>query len=1627
MKNSNRKKCLVLGVVLVLYLISFSTFFDKGLNVKDPIIPNSSDPEITIVSPMNTTYNEPMSGYYPATYGFENEFDGGFPKGWIDESTGASSEVSVASEIAGHKKVLSYSSALTGEFAQTKTNLKTPQTTGSIEYYVYKNSGNKGFEISLRNSTDGYALRIGIDYQNDGQFWWRTSGSIAGEFGAGKYLDNTWFHIRIDFDIISKKFDIYINGTKEVNEQDMFYDIGSLTSIWFYQTGSLSGHWYLDALSFSWDQDYDIGDNLFEGLLLSFENATQLDWIGYSLDNQVNTSILGDIAFPFPTLGRHSIQVFGNNSLGTIYQSNIVHFTTSNYSINLITPENRTYTGSMDGYYLETYDFDDEIDGTINDDINFIDSNSSDSESFFEIIPDFNGHKKVLKCVDGTGTSSLYGIHNFTQTRSSGIIEFWYAIDNVDSTNGMALRFYGDGVHAFYINCYHGSFRSNGWIDIGQAIPNKWYHIKMVYDCSLDTVDYFIDDEFKRTAAFGTACNQIEILQIDSNAGDSSSFNAYIDAYGHLWDENGYYPATYGFENDQINTHPEGFMVWEGGGVVQVRDSIGSHKNVVQIYDTSASDYTGIHNIFDSDHTSGTIEVFVRFSHTNKHHEFSIRDGTWADSIAFSFIDGYLYYYTGGGWVYTGANFIANKWYHIKIEFNCSDAWYLWIDDTRIDRGNGFEFNGNPIAMDRIYIITHNSDANYNYFLDALGYSWDENYFIGENQHEGLLISYKTNKDLEWVGYSLDNQANITIKGNKVIPMPRNGTYSIQVFGNDSLGDIFYSEKRHFTAHYKSVEIVTPENINYTAPMSGYFPGTYGFENDQDGDVPEGWTMQTAIGCKVEVIDEIYGHNKVVELYDHSSSNIALMENIILSQSVGTIEFWIATDNAGQGTYISFMDATEHTAFKVEIKSNLIKFLYQGFNYLEDIIYNDQWHHVQIDFDCNAHEMSYWLDGIKKNEAPLHFYQDIDNIEKVWANTEGAGTGYSSYIDAIGYSWDPSYYAGDNRKEGILFSYYDYNYDFAWRQFSLDSQPRQMILGNKTLPVPEDGKHSIQFFGENYLGDYYESELRVFTIEIAPSVEWIYPANGSTVILPYSKAPYENDGLFTFQKTSRLVEDIELEINGTNLGSVWNMTSIVLTPYTAYIDGFLSATLIGKNGSMILDTDTRSFKFVKVTHEYTQILNSSTQVIGKQLYLILHDPHGDNSFSSISESTSLSIGVGSQITNAMGVSVEVGAEFSLFGVDAGASFLLEYKETLTEDYDFRYEIKDTTSLTSAQVTNDADYIGPGYGDRYWGESWIYKWVLNGTHRIYSNGTERWEKPELYYGILRGVETLASDEHAPIEWKNQNAIYNDSIPVSWITPFYESGGAPYEFENEVTTTTTRTTTFQIDLGADFEEKFGPLETHATIELSLKNYAESETSNIYKAAYHIEDDDPTDRLVQWIGIDEKFGTYIFEGDQFFCETSYPLEHNTYDYLPPEIDFPTITFDTNGDNIGPGNDDSPLVRVNIFEEGGLQTVFINYSIDNGLNWSVIPLDEIITSPGIWEGEIPPHTQGTKVQWYIIAVDNQGNMVERKDIYGNPFEYTVVNKPSVPSYSPILIFIALLIPIASILLRYRKKKIIK
>jgi len=443
--------------------------------------------------------------------------------------------------------------------------------------------------------------------------------------------------------------------------------------------------------------------------------------------------------------------------------------------------------------------------------------------------------------------------------------------------------------------------------------------------------------------------------------------------------------------------------------------------------------------------------------------------------------------------------------------------------------------------------------------------------------------------------------------------------------------------------------------------------------------------------------------------------------------------------------------------------------------------------------------------------------------------------------------------------------------------------------------------------------------------------------------------------VFNFTYDAGFVDDVQLVINETGPFDVTGLDSLTLT-WSDAINGIVNATLLAYNSSVLVAQDSRFFNFVRIIFEVEELLEAKTKSLGEELYLIMHDPNGDNSFSGFTETTQFSIGVGAQITEGVPetMNLELEVDYSLFSIGTGGSTRIIEKTTSENGFDFRFELSSTTGLTSNLESSDSEYVGPGYGDVYWGESWTFNYVIKSYRRIYSNLTERYEQPKLYWGLTRESESIINDDNAPLDWRNKNPVHDNWNDVVWDSNISVAGSNLTDTK-EITSTNTTYKSFQIQTEQETRDIFAGLNETVVIEISKRNYVEEGTPHIFEANFTIMDDEPSDIIGQMVGIDHRFGTFIFKTNTSISQSCNPLEHNTIDYIPPEIELPTIVFDSNGDQQGPCYDDTPIVTVELFDEDVIGEALIMYSTDNGTTWSSATLSEKVGNPGTWEGSIP------------------------------------------------------------------------
>jgi len=295
------------------------------------------------------------------------------------------------------------------------------------------------------------------------------------------------------------------------------------------------------------------------------------------------------------------------------------------------------------------------------------------------------------------------------------------------------------------------------------------------------------------------------------------------------------------------------------------------------------------------------------------------------------------------------------------------------------------------------------------------------------------------------------------------------------------------------------ITVNTPENKTYAAPMSGYYPSTYGFESDNDGSDPAGWDVFEGAGY-VNVKNEMFNHKKVIEMYDNTNANHDELHNSFTPQTYGTVEFWVLSDTAIRTFSTILLDDTATSVWGNGIGWLQVwggTFRYEDSTGLHDttkILSDNTWYHVEIAFECTTGSyrglsQDTWrivIDG--EQFGDFTFSDNVDNVSQVYFATRGADNNYRYYVDAVGYSWDPAYSIDDNAQEGLMLSF-ETGFTPDWLGFSLDGLTNQTITGNTTLPFPSEGIHNIQVFGNDSLGNQYKSGLRYFETNTQPLIE----------------------------------------------------------------------------------------------------------------------------------------------------------------------------------------------------------------------------------------------------------------------------------------------------------------------------------------------------------------------------------------------------------------------------------------------------------------------------------------------------------------------------------------------------------
>jgi len=213
---------------------------------------------------------------------------------------------------------------------------------------------------------------------------------------------------------------------------------------------------------------------------------------------------------------------------------------------------------------------------------------------------------------------------------------------------------------------------------------------------------------------------------------------------------------------------------------------------------------------------------------------------------------------------------------------------------------------------------------------------------------------------------------------------------------------------------------------------TNYYPGTYSFEDDIVGSVPGGWTDESGAGCTAQIIADLGGHRKVLELFDNNNPNTCRIYNdFTIGHATGTIEFWARAAQVNKIGYIIISDVVgvddwTNTILLYFREDGWVKY-FDGADH-NIFMYNaDQWYHFRIEFDCTD-DWHLWIDGVSQDGGVGYNFRGAPTtLERINFATFTTDVNVYIYFDAISYSWDNEYIISDNEVEVGAQIYKDIN------------------------------------------------------------------------------------------------------------------------------------------------------------------------------------------------------------------------------------------------------------------------------------------------------------------------------------------------------------------------------------------------------------------------------------------------------------------------------------------------------------------------------------------------------------------------------------------------------------------------
>ena len=444
---------------------------------------------------------------------------------------------------------------------------------GTLEFWLRTTDTSQGLVMAL-----GYdVFHSGIWLGEDGKWWYKNSDEYKEISNIPNMQNNTWHHLRIDFDcrngggylgLEQNQFNFWVDGyISDLGPFNYDYNVSNFGwNIWSTKELGFNYSIYLDAIGASWDPAYSIGDNKIPREAIYCD--TEIIFSADATDTQTDKTNL------------RYLWNFGDNQ--TAFGQTVLHSfgRVGKYKVKLITMDDNGYYDISEKYlwidnlYPEvniskitygrtTFDFSEDEVG------NFPENWYKSAFEFLYgnitiIVNEIDGFLEVVQIGNGTGIGGIWtyncsGIpYSLTEAGDlnlpHGTIEFWLYLNDTSKSNVFFSLFEDNYLDGIFIEFNNGTWEHDNseiiFKDLWSLQNNTWSHFRIDFSCD-DSMYMGLENDTFIIYADGFASqiipmvhtNHIDISNITcigifTKMNNTETTYVYVDNFGFSWDSN---------------------------------------------------------------------------------------------------------------------------------------------------------------------------------------------------------------------------------------------------------------------------------------------------------------------------------------------------------------------------------------------------------------------------------------------------------------------------------------------------------------------------------------------------------------------------------------------------------------------------------------------------------------------------------------------------------------------------------------------------------------------------------------------------------------------------------------------------------------------------------------------------------------------------------------------------------------------------------------------------------------------------------------------------------------------------------------------------------------------------------